>query len=157
MSIPGLPRHCKGAGQSVNARHAYLAAHLVGRSAPLAERLQFAVPSGGTEDPDEGNMAGAAVRQTAAKVKDVLTGPGCPDLWVDPSVSLDAIGVQRVLGGALMTPDARLCGWVAGTRRGSPREGCFRRVALRQPRRLPALKKETPPGGTSKTGAVGLL
>ena len=46
----------------------------MGRPAPYAERLQFAVPEGGTEDPDEGMIAGAMVRQTVGKVQDLVTG-----------------------------------------------------------------------------------
>jgi hypothetical protein len=34
----------------------------------------FPVPQGETKDPDEGNMAGAAVRQALGKVKDPITG-----------------------------------------------------------------------------------
>ena len=49
-------------------------AYTMGRSAPYAERLQFAVPHGGTEDPDEGMGVAPAVRQAAGKVKDILTG-----------------------------------------------------------------------------------
>ena len=45
----------------------------LGRSAPSAERFQFDVPRGGTEDPDESMIGGAMVRQTAGKVKDLLT------------------------------------------------------------------------------------
>ena len=51
-----------------------MAGYTVGRPAPLAERLQFKVPQGGTEDPDESMIGGAMVRQTLGKVKDVLTG-----------------------------------------------------------------------------------
>ncbi len=51
-----------------------LAGYTMGRSAPYAERLQFAVPQGGTEDPDESMIGGAMARQTLGKVKDVLTG-----------------------------------------------------------------------------------
>ena len=46
----------------------------LGRSAPYAERFQFEVPQGGTEDPDESMIGGAMARQTVGKVKDVLTG-----------------------------------------------------------------------------------
>ena len=49
-----------------------LSAYTLGRSAPYAERLQFDVPSGGTEDPDEPNIGGSMVHQTLEKVKDVL-------------------------------------------------------------------------------------
>ncbi len=45
-----------------------MAAYTLGRSAP------FAVPEGGTEDPDESMIGGAMVRQTVGKVKDLLTG-----------------------------------------------------------------------------------
>ncbi len=51
-----------------------LAAYTMGRSAPYAEHFQFAVPEGGTEDPDESMIGGAMVRQTVGKVKDLLTG-----------------------------------------------------------------------------------
>ena len=51
-----------------------MAAYTLGRSAPYAERLQFAVPDGGTEDPDESMIGGAMARQTLGKVKDLLTG-----------------------------------------------------------------------------------
>ncbi len=51
-----------------------MAAYTLGRAAPYAERFQFAVPAGGTEDPDESMIAGAMVRQTVGKVKDLLTG-----------------------------------------------------------------------------------
>jgi hypothetical protein len=50
------------------------AAYTMGRPAPYAERLQFAVPQGGTQDPDESMMAGAMARQAVGKVKDLLTG-----------------------------------------------------------------------------------
>ncbi len=48
--------------------------YTLGRSAPYAERLQFDIPAGGTEDPDEAIAGGAMLRQTVGKVKDVLTG-----------------------------------------------------------------------------------
>ncbi len=51
-----------------------LSAYTMGRSAPYAERLQFSVPSGGTEDPDKPNIAGSMVHQTVEKVKDALGG-----------------------------------------------------------------------------------
>ena len=51
-----------------------MAGYTMGRSAPYAERLLFPLPQGGTEDPDEANMAGATVRQALGKVKDVITG-----------------------------------------------------------------------------------
>ena len=50
------------------------AGHVLGRPAPYAERLQFVVPRGGTEDPDESNIGGAMARQTAGKIKDMVTG-----------------------------------------------------------------------------------
>ncbi len=50
------------------------AAFVLGRSAPYAERLQFTVPRGGTEDPDESMIAGAMARQMVGKAKDLLTG-----------------------------------------------------------------------------------
>ncbi len=43
------------------------------RSAPYAERFQFELPQGGTEDPDEIVNPGAAAHQSVEKVKDVLT------------------------------------------------------------------------------------
>ena len=46
----------------------------LGRPAPYAERLQFELPQGGTEDPDESMIGGAMARQTVGKVKDLLTG-----------------------------------------------------------------------------------
>jgi hypothetical protein len=49
-------------------------AYNLGRSAPYAERLQFEMPSGGTEDLDEPMIAGPIAQQLAGKVKDVLTG-----------------------------------------------------------------------------------
>jgi len=56
-----------------------MAAYTMGRSAPYAERLQVAVPQGGTEDPDESMIGGVMVRQTVGKVKDLLTsGEGEP-------------------------------------------------------------------------------
>ena len=51
-----------------------MASYTMGRPAPYAERLLFPLPQGGTEHPDEGNMAGAAVRQALGKVKDAITG-----------------------------------------------------------------------------------
>lgn len=51
-----------------------MAAYTMGRSAPYAERLLFPLPQGGTEDPDEGNMGPAVIRQGAGKIKDLLTG-----------------------------------------------------------------------------------
>ncbi len=51
-----------------------MAGFTLGRAAPRAERFQFAVPQGGTEDPDESMIGGAIVRQTLGKVKDLLTG-----------------------------------------------------------------------------------
>ncbi len=48
--------------------------YTLGRSAPYAERLQFEVPRGGTDDPDESMAGGAMLRQTLGKVKDVLSG-----------------------------------------------------------------------------------
>ncbi len=54
------------------------AAFALGRPAPYAERLQFAVPQGGTDDPDAGMLAGAAARQALGKAKDLLTGGAEP-------------------------------------------------------------------------------
>lgn len=51
-----------------------MAAYTMGRHAPYAERLLFAVPSAGTADPDNSMMAGAMARQAVGKVKDMLTG-----------------------------------------------------------------------------------
>lgn len=51
-----------------------MAGYTMGRPAPYAERFLFAVPHGGTEDPDESMMAGAMARQAVGKVKDLLTG-----------------------------------------------------------------------------------
>src|ERR687884_2080456 len=49
-------------------------AYNLGGSAPYAERLLFEVPQGGTEDLDESMISGAVLRQTAGKIKDVVTG-----------------------------------------------------------------------------------
>ena len=51
-------------------------AYNLGRAAPYAERLLFEVPRGGTDDLDESMLSGAVLRQTAGKIKDVLTGGG---------------------------------------------------------------------------------
>lgn len=49
------------------------AAWAMNRSAPYAEKLQFAVPAASeTADPDESEMAGPMVHQTVEKVKDAL-------------------------------------------------------------------------------------
>ncbi len=50
------------------------AAFTLGRSAPYAERLQFEVPQGGTEDPDKSLIGGSMAEQTLGKAKDLLTG-----------------------------------------------------------------------------------
>jgi len=58
-------------------RHVYaesMAAYMMGRSAPYAERFQFDVPQGGAEGPDESSMVDAIVRQTVGNAKDLLTG-----------------------------------------------------------------------------------
>ena len=49
-------------------------AYNLGRDAPYAERMLFDVPQGGTEDLDESRITGAIARQTAGKVRDVVTG-----------------------------------------------------------------------------------
>jgi hypothetical protein len=51
-----------------------MAAYTMGRSAPYAEQLLFAIPRESTEDTDESMMAGSMARQAAGKAKDVLTG-----------------------------------------------------------------------------------
>ena len=51
-------------------------AYTMGRAAPHAERLLFEVPRGGTEDLDESMIGSAIVRQTAGKIKDMVTGGG---------------------------------------------------------------------------------
>jgi hypothetical protein len=59
------------------ARKAYadaMMAYTMGRPAPYAERLQFPVATGGTEDLDEDMGISPVVRQAAGKVKDMLTG-----------------------------------------------------------------------------------
>jgi hypothetical protein len=53
-------------------------AYNLGREAPYAERLLFEVPHGGTEDLDESMIGGAVLRQTAGKIKDLVTGAGEP-------------------------------------------------------------------------------
>src|SRR5829696_6767712 len=47
-----------------------------GRAAPYAERLLFDVPRGGTEDLDEGHLAGAVLQQAVGKLKDAVTPGG---------------------------------------------------------------------------------
>ena len=49
-------------------------AYNLGRNAPYAERLLFDIPNGGTEDLDEGHVAGAVIQQAAGKIKDLVTG-----------------------------------------------------------------------------------
>ena len=49
-------------------------AYNLGRPAPYAEKLQFEVPDGGTEDLDEPMIAGPVLQQAAGKVKDIVTG-----------------------------------------------------------------------------------
>jgi hypothetical protein len=49
-------------------------AYNLGRSAPYAERLQFEVPHGGTEDLDKPMVAGEIAQQVVGKVKDLVTG-----------------------------------------------------------------------------------
>jgi hypothetical protein len=49
-------------------------AYNMGRSAPYAERLQFEVPTGGTEDLDKLMVAKSIAQQAAGKVKDIITG-----------------------------------------------------------------------------------
>ena len=51
-------------------------AYSLGRAAPYAERLQFEVPRGGTEDLDKPMVGRAIVQQTAGKLKDLVTGGG---------------------------------------------------------------------------------
>jgi hypothetical protein len=51
-----------------------VAGHTVGRPAPYAERLLFAVPQDGTQDPDEGMGLSPMLGQAAGKVKDAVTG-----------------------------------------------------------------------------------
>lgn len=58
------------------ARKAYaeqLAAYLLGRPAPYAERLLFNPPKGGTVDPDESIMPPHMLNQLKDKVKDAVT------------------------------------------------------------------------------------
>ncbi len=49
------------------------AAYVVSRSAPYAEGFQFHLPQEQTNDPDETTITGAMVRQTAGKVKDIVS------------------------------------------------------------------------------------
>ena len=49
-------------------------AYNLGRSAPYAERMLFDQPQEGTEDLDHSAISGPIIRQTAGKVKDLLTG-----------------------------------------------------------------------------------
>lgn len=53
------------------------AAFSMGRPAPYAEALQFAVPTGETADPDEAIIGTSMLHQTVEKVKDVF-GAGDP-------------------------------------------------------------------------------
>jgi hypothetical protein len=50
--------------------------YTMGGPAPYAERLQFALPQEGTEDPDEDMGMTPAVRQAAGRLKDLVTGGG---------------------------------------------------------------------------------
>lgn len=61
-------------------------AYTMGRAAPYAEGLQFAVPESGTEDEDE-RVIGAATfgQQAVGKAKDVLTGGEEPSNEENPS------------------------------------------------------------------------
>ena len=66
-----------GSKELEEARKVYaenMAAYAMGRPAPYAERLLFALSGNGTQDPDESMMAGAMARQAAGKVKDLMTG-----------------------------------------------------------------------------------
>jgi hypothetical protein len=66
-----------GAKDLEEARKTYaenMAAYTMGRPAPYAERLLFALPQEDTEDEDKAMMAGAMARQAGGKVKDALTG-----------------------------------------------------------------------------------
>ncbi len=51
-------------------------AYNMGRAAPYAERLQFDLPEGGTEDLDRPMIARAVVQQAAGKLRDLVTGGG---------------------------------------------------------------------------------
>ncbi|HEV2065761.1 MAG TPA: hypothetical protein VGR08_02915 [Thermomicrobiales bacterium] len=56
-----------------------MVAYTMGRSAPYAEGLQFAVPDGGTGDEDDRVIGGETLgRQAAGKVADLLTGDEAP-------------------------------------------------------------------------------
>jgi hypothetical protein len=58
------------------ARHAYaeqMAAYMLGRPAPYAERLLFDPPQGGTTDPDEGLIAPHMLNEMKEKVKDAFS------------------------------------------------------------------------------------
>ena len=48
------------------------AAYVVSRSAPLAEAFQFQLPQDETNDTDQTTIAGAMVRQTVEKAKDIV-------------------------------------------------------------------------------------
>ncbi|MBT2525624.1 hypothetical protein J7E91_09295 [Streptomyces sp. ISL-99] len=66
-----------GAKDVSQAREVYAenaSAHVLGRSAPYTERLQFSLPQQDTADPDESIIGGPMGRQTAGKVKDILVG-----------------------------------------------------------------------------------
>ena len=49
------------------------AAYVVSRSAPLAEAFQFQLPQDDTNDTDQTTIAGAMVRQTVEKAKDIVS------------------------------------------------------------------------------------
>jgi len=51
-------------------------AYNLGRSAPYAERLLFAVPKGGTEDLDKSEISGPILKQARGKIKDWISGNG---------------------------------------------------------------------------------
>ncbi len=56
-----------------------MVAYTLGRSAPYAEGLQFAVPDGGTEDQDERVIGGETLgTQAVGKVTELLTGNEAP-------------------------------------------------------------------------------
>lgn len=67
--MPGVPMHILMADLAADAL-----TDAADGPAACAERFQFEVSQGGTEDPDQAIAGGAMARQTVGKIKDVLSG-----------------------------------------------------------------------------------
>lgn len=68
-----------GAKTVEEARKVYaenMAAYMLGRPAPYAERLMVPTNAQATQDPDQSMISGAMLHQGLGKVKDVVTGSG---------------------------------------------------------------------------------